>query len=295
MLMSDLVDKVRSRINGSFQERMNVLDADYVTGSGVVNLRYAAPELQSGALLSVGLNTFYVLNNTSDGRTLQVIDRADGSFDNNLPAGTRGFCKPRHTTWAIFRELSDQIVGMASPYSGIYQPVAFEANIDRLNGTYELPQDWQDDALQPMKLVGMRQRQMGTDKWNDVDNFVEWQPERWQVQVYGDLPMGSLLEFTFGFPFRRPQSLVDDTATLGMTEQTTTDIPTLGAAANLFLSGEGRRIQPSAQGDSRRPTEVPITSSTSVAREWRREQMEAVNAERSRLQKLFPNRLVLGV
>ena len=101
-------------------------------------------------------------------------------------------------------------------------------------------------------------------------------------------------EFTFGFPFNAPTALDNDCFELGLTEKSQQDIPPLRAAARLALSVEGRRAQPMSQGDSRRPEEVPMTASVTVAREFSREYREAVMAERSRLQALFGFQMRVG-
>ena len=284
--ISDLVDKTRSMVFGGSADTLNVLADDYVAGSGNLRLQYPNRGISNGSLLSVGLNTLYVLAANGDGSSFTVLPSADGGPDTNVISGTVVRCRPKVTTWAVFREIHDAIVDMASPKTGLFQALSFTSTVRHNSSTYPLPQDWWDDALGPQRLVRARYRETGTDNWLPLHS-AEYQVERYAVRVVHEPENALQYEFTFGFPFYSPQALDDTCDDLGLTEKSQQDIPPLRAAARLSLGVEGRRTQPFAQGDSRRPEEVPITASLSVSREFDRQYREAVMAERSRLVGLF--------
>jgi hypothetical protein len=66
------------------------------------------------------------------------------------------------------------------------------------------------------------------------------------------------------------------------------DIPALGAAIDLLRTTESRRTQVSAQGDSRRPEEVPVSSNSAIANQMEREYRQRVQDEMSRLVTRIP-------
>lgn len=290
---SDLVEKVRSMLWGGAGDTLNALAADYTAGSGTLSLQIPNRAVGSGNLISVGLNTFYVVAN-ADGTSLSVLPAADGGPDQDIVAGTIARIKPRSTTWSIFREIHDAIVDMGSPRTGLFQALSFEA-VAQQDPTrmYALPTGWWDDALGPQRLVRARWRPRGINTWETLHS-AEYLVERYAVRVAREPIEAAQYQFTFAFPFYAPQALTDEMDDLGLTEKSQQDIPPLRAAARLSLGVEGRRVQPFSQGDARRAEEVPITASLSVAREFNREYREAVMAERSRLQSLWSFTRPLG-
>lgn len=284
--IGDLVNKTREMIWGGLTDPLNVLAEDYTPGQGEITLQYARAGVAPGSLVTVGLNTFYVMQQSSDQRTLLVLPKADGGPDEAALAGSVVRLRPKATDWSIFREIHDAIADMASPRTGLFWAATFETQANSHNSMYPLPQTWWDADNQPNRMIRARWRQTGTGRWFPL-HTAEWQVERYALHVYQEPVEASTFEFTFAFPYLTPSSLADECFDLGLTEKSTQDIPPLRAAARLSLTLEGRRAQPFAQGDSRRPEEVPITASLGVTREFMREYREAVMAERTRLQGLW--------
>lgn len=289
----DLVDKTRQMVWGSTTDPLNVLSQDYTPGDSTISLAYNARGVTSGSLVSVGLNTFYVLQQSSDQATLSVLPGADGGPNEAVNAGAVVRLRPKATDWSIFREVHDAIVDMSSPRTGLFWGASFTAAPRYNTDMYPMPQTWWDADNQPQRMLRARWRERGTGSYYTLHS-AEWQPERFAVRIYQEPDNASEYEFTFGFPFLAPSSLDDECFDLGMTERSTQDIPPLRAASRLALSVEGRRAQPFAQGDSRRPDEVPMTASVTVAREFSREYREAVMAERTRLQSLWDFQMRMG-
>jgi hypothetical protein len=95
-------------------------------------------------------------------------------------------------------------------------------------------------------------------------------------------------------PYLTPTGLSDEMFDLGLTEKSTQNLPPLRAAARIAMGLEMQRLQQKAQGDSRRPSEVPPTSNSSMAREWERQFTAGVDAEKTRLQRLFSYKFPIG-
>jgi hypothetical protein len=279
--MADLVNEVRSMLSGSMGDELTTLSEPYIAGSGLLNFQYPKRAMTAGATLSLGLNTFYVLETASGGLQAVVLPSYDGGPDEDAVLGSVVRVKPRYTNWAIFRELSQEFATLSSPTSGLYSAQWFDAPVDWAYGTYEFPEEYGD----PLRLVRARAKISGTTMWHPI-NSAEYQPEQRVVRTT-DIPDGAVtVEFTFAMRFGTPVSLTDDLEDLGLPPEAS-DLPTLGACAALSLAGESRRNQPFAQGDSRRAEEVPPGASTSVSREFARAYKQRVDEEAARLVATF--------
>jgi hypothetical protein len=273
----DLIIETRQLVQGSIPDELSVLDTPYTPGDTHIVLRYPKKNLGNN-LISVGLTTFYVLSVSTDGRTIEVLPGADGSPDAAIPASELVLCKPRHTTWNIFSSWNGELMSLSAPINGVYAFGAFSTIPNWINGTYPLPAAW--DPQQPIKLLLARYRQRGHDSWQRID--AQFQQDQNTVRVYGAQPNANYLEFVFAFPFLPATSLDQDVTTLGLNEHTS-DIPGLGAAANLTRSSEGRRNQLSSQGDARKAAEVPAGANLGVSRDWRMIQQSRIAEEAGRL------------
>lgn len=294
--IEDLVEKTRSMVWGSQMDTLSLLGEPYVPGSGTVVLQeniLAPGSAVQGGLLCVGLNTFYILRQSTDGKTLTVIPKADGGPEVAVPSGALVRAKPKATTWSIFREIHDAIADMASPRTGLYRALHYELPRAGFTGMYSFPQGWFDAAVQPQKLVGVHYQALANGEWLPI-HTAEWNVQQYAVRILSEPEDARTYRFTFAFPYYTPENLTDELFDLGLTEKSTQDIPPLRAAARLALSLEGQRVQPKAQGDSRRPGEVPPRSNAAMSDDWMRAYEEAVRAEASRLRALFPYRFAIG-
>jgi hypothetical protein len=285
--VNTLVEEVRSKLQGSLPDTLNVLAQDYTPGDGVLHLRYPANSIRSGTQVCSGLNTWHVLAADNNGQDLVVFPSADGGVETTATANDLVRISPRFTTWAIFREWNNQLASMSSPGSGLYGFGTFTSATDYAFGTYPLPTpDW--DGQEPIRLLRARWQRGGTtDVWTQVN--AEYQPENRLVRVKEHTP-GPQLEFVLAFPFLLAATLADDPAKLGVPDRLQ-DIPGLGAAATLALSTEGRRNQVLSQGDTRRATEVPPGANIGGSRMWSAMQKQRIQEEASRLSEQFPYRM----
>lgn len=279
--MADLVAEVRSMLAGSMGDELTTLSEPYIAGAGLLNFQYPKRAMQAGAVLSIGLNTFYVLEVANSGAQAVVLPSYDGGPDVDAALGAIVRVKPRFTNWAIFRELRQEFSTMSSPSSGLYSAQWFASTVDWAYGVYDLPDIYGD----PIRLIRSRAKISGTTEWQPI-NAAEWQPEQRAVKTF-DVPDGaSLVEFTFAMPFGTPASLEDDLSDLGVPPEAE-DIPTISACVSLSLSGESRRVQPFAQGDSRRAEEVSVGSNATLSRQFARTYAERVNQEAARLLSVY--------
>jgi len=276
--MDHLVNETRSLLVGSLPDDLSVLGQPYNPGDATINLRYPKKNLAPGSFVSVGLNTFYVLANGSEGSEIQVIPMMDGGPDVSVPEATIVRCKPRFTNWSIFNNLQAEIHSMSSPLSGLYGVKHFEAAVDWANGTYPMPADFGD----VIRLLVARYQIAGTDQWYPLSGC-EYQREQNLVRLVGAAALNALnVQFVFAIPFTEPDTLEQTIESLGISPEMA-DIPTLGCASQMALGNEGRRMQSFSQGDARRPQEVPMGANTSVSRSFAEMKKNRVNEELARL------------
>jgi hypothetical protein len=261
------------------------LAQDYVPGSGSVALVTATRALQEGVLMCVGLNTFYVVSVSSDQRTATVMASYEGGPDEAAASGSRVFLKPRATTFDIFRRLSDEIMALSTPRSGLFGTFTWSEQVDPTWQTYEFPAG----ALGATKVLEVTFREPGSaDQWTRVRRWDEDEVGGARVlRVWDFVPAGVPLQITVALPFSRPTSLISTVEDCGLAE-TQADIPVLGTTAQLMASGEARRFNPSAQGDARRAEELTPGYSMSASREWSRMKADRIDEEHSRLLNRFP-------
>lgn len=290
--IGDLVEKTRQMTFGSVSDPLGRTTTDRLVGGSQLAVD-TIQKVQPGALICCDLNTFYVMSVSSDGKTFNVIPSADGGPDVDCVTGDIVRLAPRATTWSIFREIHDAIADMASPRSGLFQPIEFESDRAGFSGEYQFPQGWFDATTMPQRFVHGFYQVSASDGWRELST-AEWNVEQYAVKIVNEPPDARRYRFVFGLPYRTPEGLTDELFDLGLTEKSTQDIPPLRAAARLALTQEGIRAQLKAQGDSRRPTEVPPRANTSIHDDWMRQYQEAVYAEASRLRRLFPARFAIG-
>lgn len=288
--ISSLVASVRSRLQGTMTDQLSTLAENYTPNQGTITLTYGVPNMPPGQLVCVGLNTYHVITANTDGTVLTVIPSADGGPDEAKGIGSVVRVRPRLTDFAIFRELSSEILSLSSTDSGIFAVRSWVVPTSIPWQTYEVPDAINDAGVS--NVLSVRYRRHGSeDRWIDVPG------RRWVLQPAADtgpvvkanhdIPAGTDVQITVAGNFRAPTGLTDTTEAIGLLDSQV-EIPELGASASLVLSHETRIQQPQSQGDPRRATELQAGANAQAAREWRRVQKEKVNQEAARLRALYP-------
>ena len=279
--VQDSVDEIRSMLQGTFADEVSLLEDAYLVDDGTITLKYPKRSVIAGALLTVGLNTFYVLAITPDGTNITVLPKYDGGPDLDMPAGSIVRIKPQFTNWAIFREFCTDIQAMSSPFSALWSPRMFTASVNQFSGMYQVPPEIK--GIQ--KIVRVRVRRYGTGEWAVVTGG-EYIPELHAIRLYG-FPDGSTLEFTMAAKYTVPTNLTNDLEAFCGIPPTAQDIPTYGAAAALALANEGRRQQPFSQGDPRKAQEISPGANIGVSRAFGKVREDRVRDEQSRLIQMY--------
>ena len=281
MLASEAVETVRSYLTGSEIDEISVLLSAYTAGSGTLNLQYPKRNIAPGATLTAGLNTFTVVETSTDGATVNVIPSMDGGPDVSVPAGTIVRVKPNFTTWAIYREIQSEIDSMSAASTGLYQSWVVEAtSLAFESGIYAIPD--RTDGLLPFRLLRSEFLVAGSDSLWVTFTDTEFIKQGNGVRVFSDPPQVAGYRFSLAVPFGQMVDLTTDLTSLGLTNSLA-GIAMYGATAMMALGWEGRRVQPVFQGDSRRATEVTPTSNSALAMRFKQAQQQAITEEQTRL------------
>ena len=279
--LTDLVEQTRSMLQGSLADEASVLAEPFIAGSGQVALKYPKKNIIVGSVVTCGINTWYVLEATSDGSGLIVLEGYDGGPSADVPAGTIVRVRPIFTNWSVYREIHQEIAEMSSPKHGLWWPFTVTYTRNWTDDTY--PFEPNTLGVTPLRLVRGRYQIPGTQAWGNVQS-AEWMPEQSMTRVRSSVSDANTIELTYAMAFLMPPTLDLSTPldAMGLTGNLA-NIPSLGAASALSLASEGRRQQPFAQGDPRRATEVGYGANIGISRMWQQQKEDMISSELARL------------
>ena len=286
--IANMVADARRITYGSMTEQINLIGSTASAGATTLTMELDVTGITPGSILSSGLNVWYVKGVSTSGNQVFVIPGYDNSPQDVANAGDTVIIKPRVTDWYLFNAINDEIRKLSSPTNGLYRVGTWVVDVSPTYQTYEVP----SEALDMTNILRVRYRWPGTpDVWSDIRTS----SYRWivsetgnKIQLLVNVPSGTEIEFTYKAPFVEATSLADDPVVDCGLAATMLDLPPLGAAAMLLKTTDSRRNQISAQGDSRRATEVPPGSNLSSASMLDREYKARVQDEYARLVQRFP-------
>lgn len=280
---------------GSLTDEINTLAAPYTPGQGQITLTYEPRGLAAGALISCGLNTFYVLAVDTSTKIATVLASYEGGPDAAAAAGDVVVVRPRVTNYMVWQEILSTIDLMSAPSNGLYKVASFVTTVDPVWQTYPVPVE----AAAMTGVLGVRYRLPGSpDRFIDVrgwrlqsQDVTALFPTGKVVKVNADVPGGTDLQVIYKAPFTLPTATTDTLEVTCGLASTMTDIPTIGAAGTLMLGQEARRQQVGSQTDPRRSEEVMSGGNLGVARSYLALRDQRIRDEFSRLVALNPDSL----
>lgn len=285
--MREACEAARGRLQGALPPDLSILDGPYVPGTGEINLLVPKPKAQPGALVSVGLNTFIVTAVGTGGSTFSVVP-IDG-VDVACPPGERVYFRSAFSTKMIFDQVKNEVLSLSSPINGLYRPVAVEFPTNHYDQVYPVPSDWTTDPLRVLRIEALVYGHSAM--WVQVGRF-EWQASQGIVRIIDECSdFGSTVRVTFAMPFVGPANLDSTFEEVGV-PYWMEDIPILGACANLAVGLDGRRANPSAQGDTRRASELSQSAGANLANVFITQKRLRLREEYARLVSQYPPRMV---
>ena len=286
--MADLVNATRIQASQGVNDQVNVLASSYEDGEEDLSFRFATDAIAPGMTLSAGLRVWQVMDIAPLARSVTVIASPDGSGNGNLPAGQVVRVRPRFTDWHIFTLLNREIVEMSSPAHGLFGIVEWTQMVTQAGDVYPVDPGISANLLDVAATYLVRAGAREARNWSDYAVMNTEFGTAIRVVDTDGLSSGGTLTFIGKRAFSPADLLTDDPVTWCGLSETMLDIPSLGAAAYLLWAGEGRRAQLIAQGDTRRPEEIPATAASSIAANLFRQRDQRIRAEYARLMQAYP-------
>lgn len=281
--MLDLVADTRRQVYGSMSEQLNLIATDAAAGADTLVMQLDVTGITPGKIIASGLNVWWVKGSDANSKTVYVVPGYDNSPKNAVVAGDVVTIHPRVTSWYLFTQINREIVRLSSPDTGLYKIGSWTAAVDPTWQTYDIPAA----SLGFSGLLRVRYLMPGTpDLWIDLPDKayrVQVSDGYARVRLLRHVPSGTSIQFLYKGTFTQATSLTDDVVAVCGLSETMTDIPSLGAAFRLLRTTETQRGQIGAQGDTRRPSEVPAMSNLQSSQLLERDYQRRVQEEMSRL------------
>ena len=291
--VSDWINETKRLIFSSDREQLNRLNGAINNSVTTVTFEYAAGGIVAGAVLSVDLELMYVWSVSSLTATVQrgyLGTTAASHLDDAIIT-----VNPRYSDFAIFTALNQELDDLCSPMAGLFRVRTVDlTNTVGLVG-YDLSMTGFIDVLE------VHYRADTTSKyWRRIDNWRILSSANTSDFASGralllqeEVPVGSAaIRVTYKSSFTSASTVSDDVnATLGL-PSTCNDIPPMGAAVRLTIPRAIKRTFDDSQGEPRRASEVPPSSSVEVTQALLTLKNRRIASEHARLKAMWPTRLV---
>lgn len=290
---ADLIEQTRDDfLTSGLKEQRNKLAAPYTVGGGSLTFLYPLDGITQGSLLAIGQNTFYVWATDPSSKTATVTGGSQGSIDATANTGDEVQVNPRYTPHRLFRALNQELAGLSSPGTGLFQvkqmEFAYNASIvgydltgvSNINSVIEVRYDIPGGDLSTPRIDRSGWR---LERNNTVGEFAS----TYSLKVLTGGYPGRNVTVVYRAQFDQLTDLSTTTAAAGLPDSML-DIAAMGTALRVGLGREVRRNDTGSQGDSRRAEEVVPGA---IAASWRpiaQQYQRRINDEASRLAQQYP-------
>lgn len=288
-----MIEATRWHLLTGQNEQRNTLAGPISNSATNLTFTYDLRGIREGAMLSVGLELMLVMEATDSANTATVMRGINGSTAASHLQGDVVTVNPRFPDFAVLRELNNDLRALSA--MGLYQVGTFDRTFDGTVRAFDLGADVLD-------ILEVRyQSSGGTERWPLVD--------RWSVMSdmpTADFPSGRALRVDSRIESYQPlrirykkafgllTNLTDDVQTVTGLWSEAHDIPPLGAAVRLGAARDIRRTDTQAQGDTKRPNEVPAGTPQGAVRTLAAERQVRIAQEQGRLYSRYPMRRALA-
>jgi hypothetical protein len=224
------------------------------------------------------------------------LEQGGGSFATTHTANGLINVNPRFPAVAIIKAINDDIDDLSAPTNGLFQMLELTTTFVPVVQGYDLAGLDNDDVLEIWEVRG--------HEYGPANKYPVLPSSMWKLQRNADtqvFPSGLALTLDHGlYPgrpiriqYKAPYSTplangADDVEAVTGLHSQAHDIPALGAPARLMQYRELKRSFSEAQGEPRRAQEVPVGASLTASKGLLQYRQNRIDAERSRLQKMYP-------
>ena len=294
--LGDLVTQVQLLALSDMREEMNYLGATINTSATTITL--AANEtlgsIQPGSYIQIDYE--YMLVTAAASATYITVERGfGGSTPTSHSSGTVINVNPRFPAVQIIQAINQDIDDLSAPANGLYQMLELSTTFIPVQQGYDMTGV---DPSTVLELFEVRAYEYGpSQKYPIIPMSAVKVQRNANTSVFpsgmsftldqGGYP-GRELRVQYKASFTTPLvNASDDVLSVTGLHVQAHDIPPLGAAARLMQFRELKRSFTEAQGEPRRAQEVPVGSSLTAAKGIEMLRMQRIEAERTRLNKMY--------
>lgn len=287
------IDATRRQLTGGFSELRCKLANDYNPGDGKLTLSQDVSSINTGTILSAGLNVFYVWSIAGNIATVEPAQ--DGAVDVIVPANSIVRINPRFTDWAIWQELANDLADLSG--AGLYGVNTSDLTYNPIYTGYDLGTVAASNLIDIYEVKYLTpgpardMRRLPESAWRLTRNAVTKDiPSGMSIQILNP-SINNVAGYTVRVVWQSlliaPSTPATDLSTVGLLPSAY-DLPPLGAAINLMAGREIPRNSTQTQGDVRRALEVPAGAILASANGLKMQRQKRISTEVGRLLSMYP-------
>lgn len=296
----NLIEETRRHLLSGQREERNTLGAGVTAGAASpLTMTFTYPiintGLQAGAVLSVGLEDFYVWSAATGNLTASVQRAENGTTAAAHTTGDLVRVNTKFSDAAILSALNEEMVDLSSPMNGLYQVKTLDVTYNAAISGYDLT----GVASSFLGVIEIRAktptvaanwpliRRYDVARSMAVSEFASGSA----LLVFDEGYPGLAMHVRYKAPFTAFAAATEDAQTDAGLAATMNDIVPVGAAIRLMAGREIKRNFTDTQGDPRRAEEVPPGAVLGSLRGLQLLHAQRVAAEAARLDAQYPLRL----
>lgn len=264
--ISTTIERIRRQLSSSYRHEINVLDQTINTSATLLNFTYnLAPNLQAGAILSIGTELMRVMTVNTTNKTATVIRAFHDSEAQTHSAGAEVWVNSRFTGFDIWEALQDEI---ASYGPQLYQAKSVRLTLSDSQAVIELPAAFIGTyGIIDVNRYGDENTLSANDKvWPRADvRLIRYDNTVWTeyptsgmlLRIVNPVASGKLL-VKAAMPFVQPTAVTQDLVTDCGLPSSLLDVLSMGVRLRLMQDDETGQTARTAQDEPRRAVEVQV-------------------------------------
>lgn len=288
----NLIDETKRYLYAGQREAMNQLTGAHNNSTTTFSLLNATTGIAAGAYLSVDLEIVYVWSVNESAKTCSVQRAMLGSTAATHADLSLVYVNAKFPDFNIFQALNADLNDLSASTNGLYGVGNVDLTYNAAISGYDLT-----GVTGIIDILRIRYQAYGPSKiWPEIKKYqLKIGAESsdfastYALILYEGAAPGRIVRVTYSTPFTQFAAATDNVTVTGL-PTTAYDIPPLGAAMRLVAVRETQRNFNEAQGDSRRPTEVPPGAQLQGMKGLQMMRQMRIRAESSRLQDQYPVR-----
>lgn len=291
---AELIAEARSHLYGRTRTQRNRLQGAVLAGATSLVCEYDVSSITAGTMLGIDLELFYVVSTDTALKTVTVLPAQEGTAAAAHADDSTVWINPRWSDFHIFREMNNGLDYLTAE-GGLYKITTLDITYNPAVYGYDLVGS---SGLRPQILEIRYKVRNGTGDWPRIREFQVLRNMATTEFASGNALLlhesaypGQPMRIRYKTGYTRLTALDNNVETVSGLHAEAHRILPLLAAWKLVARDETRRNNPDAQGESRRPEEVPPGAILRSAASLKAEADEAIQQEKMRLLRDYPTHL----